>query len=291
MNGFYNISKPLNMTSSDAVVKLRGILRAATGEKKIKVGHLGTLDPMATGVLGIAVGEATKLFDYFLSKTKTYKAVIEFGKSTDTLDSAGNISRMADCTYIAEDMVVNAANDFLGEYLQIPPQFSAKSVGGVRAYTLARNGVIVPLEAKKVRIDEIKVKRKTDVEFFLTIKCGSGTYIRAICRDIGDKLNIPAYMKSLERIENGFMHIEDSVTLVDVEKDISNGFVSLETFASRFDRIDFDFSELKKLDNGVKINVATINGICSVYVEGIFYGVGTVTNGKLSLIAREKYGL
>ncbi|MBQ7712456.1 MAG: tRNA pseudouridine(55) synthase TruB, partial [Clostridia bacterium] len=139
MNGFYNVIKPIGWTSSDLVVKIRGILRRQTGAK-VKIGHLGTLDPLATGVLGVAVGSATKLFDYFLSKRKTYIATCVLGKSTDTLDSAGQITSEVPVEDITDDRLRSVLSSFVGEIEQIPPLYSAKSVDGVRAYRLAYKG-------------------------------------------------------------------------------------------------------------------------------------------------------
>ena len=140
MKGFVNIYKPSGMTSSDVVVKVRGILRRATGEKQ-KVGHLGTLDPLATGVLPIAIGNATRLFDYMQDKVKVYEATFKFGVTTDTLDSDGTVTDTQQIS-ICRDDIERVSERFIGTVEQMPPQYSAKSVGGRRAYDIAREGGI-----------------------------------------------------------------------------------------------------------------------------------------------------
>ena len=143
MNGFINLFKPIDMTSSDAVVKTRGILKRALGEK-LKVGHLGTLDPLATGVLPIAIGKATRLFDYSQQKRKVYIAEFRFGATTDTLDGGGKL--LSSGSYVPSiDEILQVLPRFSGEIEQIPPQYSAKSVGGKRAYDIAREGGHVEL--------------------------------------------------------------------------------------------------------------------------------------------------
>ena len=150
MKVFVNINKPSGMTSSDVVVKVRGILRKASGEKQ-KVGHLGTLDPIGTGVLPIAVGSATRLFDYMQEKVKVYRATFVFGQTTDTLDITGNITGECD-VFPTKEQIDVAVSAIHGEIDQIPPQYSAKSVDGVRAYDFARKGIEVDLKPKRITI-------------------------------------------------------------------------------------------------------------------------------------------
>ena len=155
MKGFVNIYKPSGMTSSDVVVKVRGILRRATGEKQ-KTGHLGTLDPLATGVLPIAVGNATRLFDYMQKKTKVYIAMFKFGETTDTLDRGGVVTCVDGKTVNSKDIEL-VLTDLVGEIDQLPPQYSAKSIGGRRAYDIAREGGIAELKPKTVSIRSIEI--------------------------------------------------------------------------------------------------------------------------------------
>ena len=287
MNGFYNVIKPIGMSSSDLVIKIRGILRKTLGVK-VKVGHLGTLDPLATGVLGVAVGSATKLFDWFLSKRKVYVASCVLGKETDTLDGAGKVIREAPVGKVDDRDIQKVLESFLGEISQIPPQYSAKMVEGERAYRLAVKGKSVELKACNVTIHAIRLlSRKSNEEFSFLVECSRGTYIRSLCRDVGIALGYPAYMSALDRTQNGTMKIEDAVTFDNVQEDISNGFVSLESFGKKLERADFSEDLRVKIVNGVKQKVGLEDGLVSVYVGSAFYGIGQVTDGELRIVARD----
>ena len=288
MNGFYNVIKPIGWSSSDAVIKIRGILRRHLGQK-LKVGHLGTLDPLATGVLGVAVGSATKLFDYFLTKKKTYIATCSLGKSTTTLDEGGEVTDRADVPAISDERLESVLSSFIGSYDQIPPAFSAKSVNGVRAYHLAQKGKEVELKPCSITIYDCKLVERISNEIFrFRVECSGGTYIRSLCRDIGEKLSLPAYMSALERIENGSMHIEDAATIEDIEEDISKGFFSLEKFAATLKSIDFSDDYRKSIENGVKHKVDSEEGLCSVSINGKFFAIGNVKKGLLEIVARDR---
>ena len=291
MNGFYNIIKPVGISSSHLVVRLKKVLRAKCGAK-IKVGHLGTLDPMASGVLGVAVGSATKLFDYFLAKKKVYIATCVLGKETDTLDSAGKVISEKEYLGVSDDAFLRALQGFRGKISQIPPSYSAKSVGGVRSYRLAAKGINVDLKPCEITIYDILYLGKEGENIFkIQVACSGGTYIRSLCRDIGLSLGYPAYMGSLERIENGNMSLRDAVSIEKIEENLSEGFISLEGFGKKLEMIDFSEDYKKKLDNGVKIRVSTNAEFLSVYLSGEFYGIGKVTEGLLSVIARENGNL
>lgn len=260
MKGFVNINKPSGMTSSDVVVKVRGILRRASGEKQ-RVGHLGTLDPIGTGVLPIAVGTATRLFDYMQQKVKVYRTTFVFGSTTDTLDCTGKIT--AQCAHIpSKEDVIAAALAFHGETDQIPPQYSAKSVGGVRAYDLAREGIEVELKPKRVTIFYVKPV-ETDVdgkpytlqpnEYAFEIACSSGTYIRSIARDLAKELDSLAYMSSICRTKSGDFQIEDSVSLSDFEKDPIRYLKNIDFALQSFARVSISDEQKLKVLNGVQI--------------------------------------
>lgn len=288
MNGFFNVIKPIGWSSSDLVIKIRGILRRNTGVKQ-KVGHLGTLDPLATGVLGIAVGSATKLFDYFLSKRKTYVATCVLGKTTDTLDEAGKVVSEAPVPEITDETLVNTLRGFVGEIEQKPPQYSAKSVGGVKAYKLAYKGLEADLKPCNVTIFAIKLlERLSNEKFVFEVVCSGGTYIRSLCRDIGKALSVPAYMGGLTRTQNGVMTIESAATLEQVENNISSGFFSLEQFGKSLKTVDFSEDFKKKLDNGVKLETVEDDGLITVTVSGVFYALASVNNGLITIVARDK---
>ena len=215
MKGFLNLNKPSGITSAQAVA----IVKRKLNLKNEKVGHTGTLDPMASGVLPIAIGRATRLFDFMLSKQKTYIAEFTFGYETNTLDSEGEVcfqnGKIPD-----ETSVINALQDFCGEIEQVPPVFSAKSVNGVRAYNLARNNKPVNLTPCKVVVYEFTFLSRTDNTFKFKITCGSGTYIRSLCRDLAHKLRTFATMTSLVRTKTGVFEIENAVDLnnISIEK-------------------------------------------------------------------------
>lgn len=210
--GIIAINKPINWTSFDIVNKVKHMV------KPLKVGHLGTLDPMATGVLLVTIGKATKLFDIMQEKSKTYIAEFKFGEETDTLDSTGHVEKITN--YIpTKEQILNIINEFVGEYDQVPPKYSAKSINGKRAYDLARNKVDFNIKPKKVKINEIKFLDYSNTILKLEINCGSGTYIRSIGRDIAYKLNSLATMTSLIRTKIDTYSINNCVSIENLTKD------------------------------------------------------------------------
>ncbi len=210
MNGIVVLNKPAGISSNLACKKVGRIL----GEKK--VGHLGTLDPMAEGVLPITLGKCTKLFDYYLKKDKSYIADFTFGIETDTLDKEGNITREGGYIPTIGELMLTTKS-MIGEQSQLPPKFSAKKVNGKRAYDLARANLDFQLIPKNISIYEFDYLSKVnDRTFQFRISCSSGTYIRSIARDLAYKLNTFAYMSNLVRIKCGEFRIEDAVTLDNV---------------------------------------------------------------------------
>ncbi|MDE5755854.1 MAG: tRNA pseudouridine(55) synthase TruB [Clostridia bacterium] len=220
MNGFAVINKGLGISSSDVVIKCRNALSRAINEKT-KCGHMGTLDPMAEGVLIVAFGNATRLFDYLLSKEKSYEATFTFGEARDTVDRAGNI--IATSQLPKYQQVLDVLRKVVGEISQVPPKYSAVNVNGRRAYDMARAGKDFQLEAKKVNVKDITVLDKTFIEdacqdLSVSITCGSGTYIRSLCADIAKEVGVCGYMSKLTRVNCGGYTLEDSVLLSDFVK-------------------------------------------------------------------------
>lgn len=294
MKGFVNINKPSGMTSSDVVVKVRGILRRASGEKQ-KVGHLGTLDPIGTGVLPIAVGNATRLFDYMQQKIKVYRATFVFGKTTDTLDCTGTTTES--CNNIpTRAQIDNAASKMYGEIDQIPPQYSAKSVGGARAYYLARKGIEVDLQPKRITIFYIKTVdcdldgKPYDLaqnEYAFEIACSSGTYVRSIARDLAASLDSLAYMSSIHRIKSGDFEICDAVTLADFEKEPLRYMKNINCALKSCDRVQLDKAQYEKVLNGVMIRLDKMpKGDFVVEYDGEIVGIGADVNGLLKVKTR-----
>lgn len=247
-NGFINLYKESNMTSNKALSILKRVLKE--NNINTKVGHFGTLDPLAEGVLPVALGRATRLFDYALDKTKTYIATFLFGKETDTLDIDGTVLS-EESVDIAEDKVQEALKTFVGEISQTPPQYSAKSVGGVRAYKLARQGIEVDLPAKNIIIHSIVLNKKISKNTYeLTITCSSGTYIRSIVRDLACTLGTVGIMTKLIRTSSGNFHIEDALKvaeLVNLEQNIQ----PIEVFTDNFEKLFLTEEQKTNLVNGV----------------------------------------
>jgi tRNA pseudouridine55 synthase len=228
MDGFINLNKPKGLTSAKALAIVKGILKSK-GVLTGKIGHLGTLDPDAEGVLPIAVGKATKLFEEFLTKQKVYYSIFCFGKTSDTLDASGTITETSP-VIVKLDEVKKAVENYKGEISQIPPMYSAKSVNGVRAYELARKGIEVELKPKKVKIYSFEVLEELgNSRFSFRIICGGGTYIRSLARDLALDLGTVGLMEYLKREQSGDLKIENSFTLQDLrEKEVKEFFVELK---------------------------------------------------------------
>ena len=279
MNGFINVIKPEGMSSAYAVggVKLK---------LKIPCGHMGTLDPLASGVLPVGVGKASRLFDYLLNKTKVYEAVFRFGELTNTLDITGEVSAKTENIPTKEEIIA-VLGSFIGEIDQVPPNFSAKCINGKRGYQLARKGVEFTLAPKKVTIlkyEFLEQISKTDFKFRIT--CKGGTYIRSLARDLGYKLNSLAIMVSLNRTESGVFNYNNGVTF--------NEFTSSsnpEKYLIPADSV-VDFAKLvltneqaTKLLNGLYEKYGFEDGIYRVYNQTEFWGIGKVVNGILKMSA------
>ena len=294
MKGFVNINKPYGMTSSDVVVKVRGILRRVSGEKQ-KVGHLGTLDPIGTGVLPIAVGTATRLFDYMQQKVKVYRATFVFGETTDTLDCTGKVVENSSVIPTREQ-IDEAAKNIVGDVEQIPPQYSAKSIGGVRAYDLARKGIQVELKPKKVTVYYVKTVdcdidgapyALKENEYAFEIACSSGTYIRSIARDLAAFLGTVAYMSSICRIKSGVFEICDSVSLEDFEKMPLEYLKPIDYALKSFEKVQIDEAQKSKVLNGVSIKIDNLPlGDFVVERDGEVLGMGECVNGLLHMKTR-----
>ena len=217
-NGVIIVNKEAGFTSHDVVAKLRGIL------KQKKIGHTGTLDPDATGVLPVCLGCATKLCDMLTDKDKTYEAVMLLGQATDTQDTSGkiisetNVSELRAIGELDDDKIINAVESFIGDYNQIPPMYSALKVNGKKLYELAREGIEIEREARPVKIISIENIRIEFPRVYMTVTCSKGTYIRTLCNDIGEKLGCKACMASLKRTQVSMFDIKDSLTLDEISK-------------------------------------------------------------------------
>lgn len=216
MNGIINVYKEAGYTSHDVVARLRGIL------KQKKIGHTGTLDPDATGVLPVCLGKATKLCDMLTDKKKTYEAVMILGITTDTQDMSGNILSEREVN-VTEDEVKDCVESFLGDQMQIPPMYSALKVNGKKLYEMAREGKTIERKARPVHFYRIEIQKITLPTVRFSVTCSKGTYIRTLCNDIGEKLGCGGCMKTLVRTEVDRFVLAQSFTLAEIEEKMSQG--------------------------------------------------------------------
>lgn len=274
-NGVLNIDKPQGITSHDVVDVIRKIFPT------VKVGHTGTLDPIATGVLPICIGKATKLSDVLTSETKKYKVKMLLGVETDTYDVTGKIV-FASVVNKDEIYIKERIKRFIGKQKQVPPLYSAIKIDGRHAYSYAREGKKLELPAREIEIfdiEDIKVElEKREVEFVVT--CTKGTYIRSLVNDIGKKIGCGAIMIELTRLQTGNFKISDSIPLYDFLKldyeDMIDKVISIEKYFEDKKRVNLNQDMYKEFLNGVQFEVEASDGIVRVYSENRYRGLGTI---------------
>jgi tRNA pseudouridine55 synthase len=282
VQGFLNLHKPFDWTSHDCVAKVRKLLNMK------RVGHAGTLDPKATGVLPIALGKATRLLQY-LPGEKAYHATIRLGVQTTTDDLEGEIITSVPCPGLDLEKVKTALSQFVGKIEQIPPSYSAIQVNGKRLYDLARKGEIVEVPVRTVEVSQIQVLDWRDGEFpelDIAISCGAGTYIRAIARDLGVKLNIGGTLSALTRTESSSFQIQDSLTFTDLATQIQTGTfqpVSPDAPLKHLQSVNLPPELAKKWCQGQKISLSLpIPEFVRVYeTETNFLGIGKLQDDLL----------
>jgi len=238
INGVINVYKEPGFTSHDVVAKLRGIL------KQKKIGHMGTLDPNAVGVLPVCLGKATKLCDILSEKDKTYNATLLLGLDTDTQDTSGEVISKADADSImelSEDKVFETIKSYIGDYDQIPPMFSAIKISGEKLYNLARRGEVIERPARHCRIIDITVTKMELPRVDLHVTCSKGTYIRTLCHDIGKDLGVGGCMEKLVRTKVERFSVEDSITLKQIEEFRDNN--TLEDYITPVDEMLGNYSK------------------------------------------------
>lgn len=256
INGIINVYKERGFTSHDVVAKMRGIC----GQKKI--GHTGTLDPYATGVLPVCLGNGTKLCDVLTDKDKEYVAELLLGVETDTQDVTGEVLSRAEVE-VSKEQVEEAIYSFIGEYMQIPPMYSAIKIGGKKLYELAREGKVVEREARRVEIKAIEILEMQLPVIKMRVECSKGTYIRTLCNDIGEKLGCHGTMQSLERTKVGRFTLDNAVTLTQLQDmkeqgTLTEGVTSVEEYFQELPAI-YVKQEFKKLiDNGNSFRVSNV---------------------------------
>lgn len=288
MTGFIFLDKPEGITSFTAVNKTRRIL----GVKK--AGHTGTLDPMATGVLPIMLGGATRFSQYLPVHDKAYRAKILLGTVTDTLDTTGEVLETREVNVTKEELC-NAVMSFVGEIKQLPPMYSAVSKDGVRLYKLARQGIEIEREARDVTIHSIQiVSGLADNEFELDVSCSAGTYIRSLAADIGDKLGCGAVISALRRTNANGISIERTVTLEEIQKAVEEGTVDslispCDEMLSAYPAVKVSAKQAVYFSNGGTLDLDRVKdketaGLCRVHSpEGKLMGLGKIDREENTL--------
>ncbi|MEE1047548.1 MAG: tRNA pseudouridine(55) synthase TruB [Clostridia bacterium] len=286
MNGVININKPLGITSHDVVYRLRKLLSIK------KIGHTGTLDPDASGVLPMCIGRATKVADMLTAQDKQYVAEVTLGSATDTLDKTGTVTETAEVNVTKAD-ILKAVAEFVGDIEQIPPMYSAIKVDGKKLYELAREGVEIERKPRQVQIDAIEV---LDIDlnagrFSMKIDCSKGTYIRTLCDDIGRRLGCFAHMSALERTKSGRFDISESYTLEQIEEMFGNGdlsfFTPVDAVFEEYPKLTLSSRKAKKMCNGTRVSVQGIeDGVTyRVYDEsGNFLTISEAEDGVLKIL-------
>lgn len=276
-DGFINLNKPSSMTSHDAVNHVRRIFSVR------KVGHAGTLDPAACGVLPIAIGRATKFIEYLADRDKSYRAEILFGLATDSGDLDGSVIARAENFAMPTREALDAAlKNFVGEIEQTPPKFSAIKINGRKAYDLARRDVDFEMPRRLVKIHGLEVVALGEDTATIEIDCGKGTYIRSLAVDLGERLNLPATLKSLVRLRVGDFDLNDALTFDDVKNLGANCLLPIDVCLKHLPAFDLPEHRVRAFMNGLPTTVraadATALRICT---GGKFLGIGRIANGEL----------
>ncbi|CDB31769.1 tRNA pseudouridine synthase B [Clostridium sp. CAG:575] len=285
MDGVIVINKQTGCTSHDIVYKVKKLLNE-------KVGHTGTLDPMAEGVLPILVGKGTLVSKYLINHDKKYIATLQLGIKTDTADSEGKIieEQPVDIEKLTENYICNVFKTFIGKQEQLPPMYSAIKVHGKKLYEYARKGQNVEIQPRQIEIYNMKLLdiniQEKQIKF--EISCGKGTYIRSVCEDIAKKLDTVGYMLKLKRTQVGKFNIEKSITIKELKENIEDieflkeNFISIERLFENKGKLIVPNIKKKHFLNGVKITQKNEDGIYRIYTENNeFLGIGVVKNNLL----------
>ena len=295
MDGILVINKEKEYTSFDVVAKTRKILNTK------KVGHTGTLDPNATGVLPLLIGKGTKLSKYLIDHDKVYRATLKLGIKTDTADIEGSIieKKEIDLKKFKKHDIEEILREFVGKQTQIPPMYSAIKINGKKLYEYARKNEIINVEPRNIEIYNIALENVnyTENEIIYTVECSKGTYIRTLCEDIAKKFNTVGYMKDLERIKVGKFNINDSITITKLEKDLKdeneldkekylkNKMITIEEFFESKEKIVLNKKNLELFLNGVKLDNEFNDNLYRIYdEENNFIGIGKI---QKKLLKRE----
>ena len=278
IDGFLNLNKAAGMTSHDAINLVRKIFQTK------KVGHAGTLDPAAVGVLPVAVGRATKFIEYISDCDKTYRAEILFGVKTSTGDLEGEIIFCNENINLPPEPALKAVLErFTGVIEQIPPKHSAIKINGQKAYNLARKNIEFEMPRRLVTISKIEILRETENSLTLEIDCSKGTYIRTLAEDIGENLNLPATLKFLQRVRVGNFNLENSVAIEDLKIGGEKFLLPVDTCLN-LRNFELPSRRLKAFCNGLPTNISAPDEVVKVYAAGKFLGVGKIQGGELRAV-------
>ncbi len=264
MNGIIDVLKPSGMTSFDVVAHLRGLLGIR------KIGHAGTLDPLAAGVLPMCIGRATRAIEFLMDKDKYYRAELTLGVVTDSQDSTGNVISTAEVN-CSDTEIEAAVRSFTGKYLQMPPMHSALKVGGKRLYELARDGVEIERQQRELMVYSsavLGIERDSSTKVMFDVHCSKGTYIRTLCADIGERIGCGGHMSFLLRKRAGPFEIKDAFTLEDLAEMQSNGtiqtaFLGVESIFCAYPCYKLDEQSDKKFRNGMNVKVPDIQSLAN----------------------------
>ena len=281
MNGILIVNKHKGCTSHDIVYKVKKICNE-------KVGHTGTLDPMATGVLPLLIGKGTLCSKYLINHDKIYRATIQLGIETDSLDAEGTIvdTKEVSGEMLNEEYIINILNTFLGKQEQVPPMYSAIKINGKKLYQYAREGKTIEVQPRNIEIYNIELlevnKEKKQIKF--EVHCSKGTYIRSLCSDISKKLGTIGHMIELQRVQVGEFNISNSITLEQIQNnpnELEKYLITIEDIFKDKVNINLDNKKLQLFLNGVQLNFNKEEGVYKIYNANKFIGIGCIKKNKL----------
>ncbi len=284
MNGIIIINKHKGCTSHDIVYKVKKMFNE-------KVGHTGTLDPMATGVLPLLIGKGTQCSKYLINHDKIYNVTLQLGEKTDTADSEGKVIETKEVKEktLKKENIEKILEKFKGKQEQIPPIYSAIKVNGKKLYEYARKGQEVEIKPRKIEIYNIELlninEKQKQIEF--QVSCSKGTYIRSLCEDIAQRLETVGYMLELKRIQVGNFNIKEAITIEQLENNIDNkefieeNFIQFEEIFKNKEKIELDDRKLRLFLNGVQLTIGKEDGTYKIYNNNKFIGIGIVENKLL----------
>lgn len=252
VSGVLNVDKAAGMTSHDVVARVRHL----TGQRK--VGHAGTLDPMATGVLLLCLGQATRVAEYLMAGRKQYRAVVCLGASTDTYDADGTITQSVESFHVSQDQIADALSAFQGTIQQVPPPYSAIRQKGRRLYELARRGIVVQVPPRKVEVDVIELIAWESPHLTLDVACSPGTYVRSLAHDLGQALGVGGHLAALTRLASGSWRLQAAITLDELQEAVEAGhwihlLHPLDAALQGFERVDLPADLARRVSQGQSI--------------------------------------